>query len=136
MQTWPGARLGLPEKGPRAVASWGGRFAALLIDWSASMLVAMALVGTSVMTASDWRLWLPMMVFFVEKSAFTALIGCSFGQRIMHLAVITAGGGRLEPWRAIVRSGLVCLVIPAIIVGADRRGLNDLLLDTVVVTTK
>ena len=39
-------------------------------------------------------------------------------------------------WRSAVRTALKCLVIPAVIIGADRRGLDDLMLGTVVVNRR
>ena len=132
----PGAAPGLPATGRGSPASWRRRAAALLIDWSASMLVAMGLFGTGVLTDAGWRLWMPMAVFFVEKTLLTALSGASFGQRLMRLSVVRTSGERVGPARCAIRTALVCLVLPAVVIGADRRSLNDVLLDTVVVSTR
>lgn len=130
---YPGASLGFPESGRGSVASWGSRLGALMIDWSASMLVAMGLFGTAVLTGSGWRTWMTMAVFFVEKSLLTALTGSSFGQLISGVGVTTTNGRPIGAVRAVIRTALICLVIPAVVVGRDRRALNDLLLGTVAV---
>ena len=42
-------------------------------------------------------------------------------------------GERLALWRAVVRTALLCLLVPALLVDADGRGLHDRLTDTAVV---
>jgi uncharacterized RDD family membrane protein YckC len=42
-------------------------------------------------------------------------------------------GQRLAVWRAVVRTALLMLLIPALVVDADGRGLHDRLTDTAVV---
>lgn len=130
---YPGESIGLPETGRGSLASWGARCAALLVDWLASMLVAIVLFGTEVMTGSGWRTFMPLTVFFVESSIFTTLTGSSFGQLLARIGVTRVDGGPLGWWRPTVRSLLKCLVLPVIVIGAERRHLDDLLLGTVVV---
>lgn len=133
---YPGESLGLPERGRGALASWRARIAALLIDWGASMVVAVSAFGVGVLRDGGWRAWMILAVFFVQKSLLTALVGGSFGQILARVAVARLDGGRLGWWRAVVRTALVCVVLPAVVIGAERRGLNDLLLGTVVVTRR
>lgn len=132
-ESYPGQSLGLPESGAGSLAPWGARLSALLIDWSACMIVAMSMFGVGVLTERGWRSWMILACYFVEKSLLTALTGSSFGQLITKVGVTRLGGGPLEWWRAVVRTLSVCLVVPAIVIGAERRGLNDILLGTVVV---
>ena len=42
-------------------------------------------------------------------------------------------GERLAVWRAVVRTGLLCLLVPALITDADGRGMHDRITDTAVV---
>lgn len=131
-----GTGLGLPDAGRGSLAPWNRRIAALLADWAASMVVATGLFGAGVMRDPGWRAWMPMAVFFVERSVLTALASASFGQLLARIAVVRLNAGAIAPtgwWRAVVRAALKCLVIPAVIIGADRRGLDDLMLGTVVV---
>ncbi len=134
--SFPGQSLGLPERGRGSVAPWRARIAALLIDWAASMILAVALFGVGVLRESGWRSWMILAVFFVEKSVLSALAGGSFGQLLARVGVIRLDGRPLGWLRAIARTALVCLVLPAVVIGADRRGLDDLALGTVVVNRR
>ncbi len=154
-QPYPGAGLGLPATGRGSLAPWSRRLGALLIDWAASMVVAISLFGVGVIRDQGWRAWMTMLVFLVERAFLTALTSGSFGQLLSHVAVVrldlatsvqAAGSatpaGSAAPvrpigwWRSVVRAGLKCIVIPAVIIGADRRGLDDLMLGTVVVNRR
>ncbi|QNN53218.1 RDD family protein [Nocardioides mesophilus] len=129
---YAGARLGLPPVGPRSVASWGRRLAALTIDWFASLLVATALFGTGVW-GHGWETWAPMGVFFVELTVLTALTGGSFGQLALRIAVVRVDGGPVTLLHTLLRSLLICLVVPPLIYNRDNRGLHDLVVGTVTV---
>ena len=133
---YPGESLGLPKKGPGSLAGWGGRLGALVLDWGASMVVALGAFGGGVLTESGWKAWMVLAVYFVQKAVLTALVGGSFGQLISKIGVTRVDGTPIDVWRSIVRSALVCLVLPAVVIGPDRRGINDLLLGTVVVNRR
>jgi hypothetical protein len=72
-------------------------------------------------------------VYVVEKAILTWLTSASFGQLLARVAVVRVVGGAIGPWRAITRALMVGVVVPAVVVGAERRGLDDLVLGTVVV---
>lgn len=131
-QPYPGQRIGLPETGRGSLASWFARVAALVLDWAACMIVAVAIFGTGVLRDAGWKAWMVLAVFFVESTVLTALIGSSFGQYVARIGVFRLDGRRLGWGRAALRAGMICLVLPTIVVGADRRALNDLLLGTFV----
>lgn len=133
---YPGASIGLPEAGPGSLAPWRARVGAMIGDWAASMVVAIGLFGGEVMTGSGWKSFMIMAVYFVEASVLTALTGGSFGQLIARIGVVRLDGEPLGWWRPIARTAMKCLVIPALVVGAERRALTDLLLGTVVVNRK
>ncbi|WP_040161860.1 RDD family protein [Nigerium massiliense] len=135
-EPYPGRDLGLPESGRGSLASWGSRVGALLVDWGVSMAVALLLFGPGVLSAGGWLRWMILTVFFVQKALLTAASGSSVGQLLSGVGVVRVDGRPVEWWRAIVRSALVCLVLPALIVGADRRALDDILLGTVVVNRR
>lgn len=132
-EPYPGQSLGLPETGRGSLASWRARFAGLLLDWGASMIVAVFAFGVGVLRDGGWRAWMILAVFFVQKAVLTALAGGSFGQILARIQVVRLEGGPLGWWRSIVRTAMVCLVLPAVVIGAERRGLDDLVLATVVV---
>lgn len=134
--THPGESLGLPESGPGSLARWGSRVGALVLDWGASMAVAIGIFGGGVLTESGWKAWMGLATYFVQKALLTSLTGSSFGQLISRIGVTRTDGSRIGPLRAIARAALVCLVLPAVVIGPDRRGINDLLLGTVVVNRR
>ena len=128
--SYPGERLGLPPDGPGAIAGWRLRAIALVIDWFASALVARFLFGYQWFGATageqGWRALTPILVFFVEASLLTPLLGGSFGQLIMRVNVVRLDGRPLGLLQAVVRSLLICLVIPPLVYNRDQRGLHDL----------
>ncbi len=132
-EAYPGQSLGLPESGRGSLASWRARFAALIVDWATSMGVAVWIFGTGVLREGGWRAWMILAVFFVQKSLFTGLTGSSLGQLLAKVGVTRVDGAPIGWGRAIARTAMICVVIPTIVIGAERRGLNDVMLGTVVV---
>lgn len=135
-EPYPGERLGLPGSGPGSLATWYARMGALIADWAASMFVATAMFGPAVLTGYDWRAWMVLAVFAIESTLLSTLLGGSFGKLLARLAIVRLDGKPLGLLRALARALLVCLVIPAVVVGQDRRALVDVLLGTVVVTRR
>lgn len=133
---FPGERLGLPQTGRGSVASWMSRITALVLDWAASMLIAVLIFTPGVLTESGWRSWMILVVFFVESSVLSALTGGSLGQLITRIGIYRLDGKPLGFLRAIPRALLVSLVLPALVIGADRRGLHDLAVGTVVINRR
>jgi len=136
MDTYPGSSLGLPETGRGSLASWRARIAALLVDWAASMIVAVALFGVAVLRESGWRSWTILAIFFVESAVLSAVAGGSFGQLLARIGIARLDRQPLGILRALARAFMICMVIPTIVVGAERRALNDLALGTVVVNRR
>jgi len=135
-QSHPGGRLGLPSSGTGSLAAWQARIAALMIDWAACILIAIAIFGMGVMRDSGWIAQTPMMVFFVQSFLLTTLLGGTFGQLLARIGVTRLDGGPIRWWQALARTALKCLVIPCLVVGVDRRHLADILLGTVVVNRR
>jgi uncharacterized RDD family membrane protein YckC len=137
---YAGQRLGLPPHGPGSVAGWGRRFAALALDWFASMLVARLIFGSDAFNGRGFG-WLVLGVFFVESTLLIWTAQASFGQRVLGVQVVraaTAAQGAEPPGRigllaSLLRQFLIALVIPAVISNSDRRGLHDLVAGSVVV---
>ena len=131
-QQYAGQRLGLPATGPGAVASWGRRVLALILDWFASWAVAAFLVSTAGL-GDAWGDWLPLVVFWLESSIGVALAAGSFGQVALRIAVRRTDGTLLDLAGALLRGLLICLVVPPVIYNRDSRGLHDLAVRSVVV---
>ena len=129
---YPGQSIGLPERGRGSLASWFARIAALILDWGASMIVAVTLFGVGVLRDGGWRAWMILAVFFVQTTVLTALTGSSFGQLLARIGIVRLDGQHLG-WP---RAAMICLVLPTVVIGAERRALNDLVLGTVVVNLR
>jgi len=130
---YPGERLGLPSSGRGSAAGWGRRILALCLDWFASILVAGAVVGPTVMSSRGWEAWVPMLVFVLEATVLTPLAGGSFGQLLTRVAVVRTDRRPVTVLAALLRTVLICLVVPPVIYDRDRRGLHDLAAGTVTV---
>ncbi len=132
-ESYPGAGLGLPPDGRGALAAWRARVAALVMDWAACMAIAVGFFGSGVLTGSGWRSWMILATFFVQSTVLCWVAGGSFGQLLCRIAVVRVDRQPLGLLRAVTRAALVSLALPPLIVGADRRGLHDLAVGTVVV---
>ncbi|WP_030145092.1 RDD family protein [Spirillospora albida] len=128
----PGARFGLPEHGPGAVASYGRRLVALFVDWGLSMLVASLLARSFDWTPAG-RSTATLVVFGIQAWLLTALIGTTMGKRLCGIRVVRPDGRRVGFGWALARSALLVLVVPALIWDRDYRGLHDRAANTVVV---
>jgi uncharacterized RDD family membrane protein YckC len=132
-QDYRGQRLGLPESGPGCVAGVGRRLLALVIDWLACLLLVRLFLPHIDYGTPDSSL-ATLGFFLAELTLFTWLVGASFGQRLLGLAVVRLdGGGGPGLLRALLRSLQICLVVPAVIWDRDSRGLHDRSMGTVVV---
>ena len=131
-QEYAGQRLGLPAEGPRSVASWGRRVAALFVDWFACLLVAQV-IDTLFHVSDATVRSLPLLVFLVEGTLFTAVAAGSFGQLALRIAVVRLDGRPLTVFHTFARTLLICLVIPPLVFNRDNRGLHDLAVNTITV---
>ena len=77
-------------------------------------------------------------MFAVEVAgAYAVFGGASAGQRIVGLRIVRmADGDPIAIPAAIVVTVLLMLVIPALILDADRRGLHDKAAGTVLIHTR
>lgn len=124
-QRWPGERLGRPESGTGSVARVGRRLIGLVIDWAIAMLIARLAFGGAQ--------WATLAVFAVEQLLLVGTLGYGIGHRIVGIRVVRLDGGWAGPLRAVVRTVLLCVVVPAAVWDADQRGLHDKAADTILV---
>ena len=113
-------------------ASWGRRALALIVDWFASTLVVVLVLGPAGWSEDRLSSLYTLGVFALESAVLTALAGGSFGKLATRLRVVRDDGGRMPPdlLRSLARAVLVCLVIPPLVFRPDRRGLHDLVAGT------
>lgn len=123
-----GEQLGLPEEGPGSVARPGRRLGALAVDWGLCLLIAYGLITDGYDQATgNWAL----LILFLLHTLTVGTVGSTPGKRLFGLRVVAEDTGTIVPWRALVRSALLCLAIPALVWDRDGRGLHDRLARTV-----
>lgn len=122
---WPGRRLGRPETGRGSVAGYAVRIGAFALDSIAANLV----VG--VVTVGGWRpghtarTLLVTAAFLLIELLGIAAAGQTVGMRLLGLRVERVDGGRPRFGWVLVRTALLALVIPPVVVDRDVRGLHD-----------
>ena len=89
------------------------------------MLSAAALAGTTVPPQGLRESLLVSGVFIVEVGLLTGLLGFSIGKRLAGLRVEGPDGRPIGVPRALLRTFLLALVIPALVMNDERRGLHD-----------
>ncbi|MEV5915675.1 RDD family protein [Streptomyces chartreusis] len=123
-----GQQLGLPEEGPGSIARPGRRLGALAVDWGLCVLIAYGLITDGYGQAtSNWAL----LLFFVLGALTVGTVGFTPGKRLFGLRVVALESGTVNPLRALLRTALLCVAIPALIWDRDGRGLHDRLAQTV-----
>lgn len=124
-EDWPGKRLGLPQKGPRSIGRLGRRIGALAIDGAIADLIAFAFF--------DYNSWAILAILAILQVLFITLLSGSIGHLIVGLRVVPLKPGWIGVWRPLLRTALLCIVVPALIWDRDQRGLHDKFAGTVLV---
>jgi uncharacterized RDD family membrane protein YckC len=127
---YPGERLGRPDDGPRSLASFGRRLAALVVDWAIALLIAGWLLR-----GAGLEQFGPLLVLLVENVVLVGTAGATLGHRLLGLRVETLEGRAPGLVKALIRSVLLCLAIPPLVWDADQRGLHDRWAGTLVART-
>jgi uncharacterized RDD family membrane protein YckC len=135
-QAFRGQRLGLPQSGPGSLSTTGVRLAAFLVDAVASGLVAALFVasrhhhGSAAQLPGSWSL-IPLAVDYL---AGMLLAGRTIGMYLFGLRVVRVDRvAPVDPVRAVLRTVMLFILVPAVIWDRDGRGLHDRLSDTAVV---
>jgi uncharacterized RDD family membrane protein YckC len=101
-------------------ANFGRRFGALLIDWALCLLVSSFYADPRVVA------WPPVLVLIVLNTVGIGLFGQTPGMALARVRCIsTVDGGAIGLPKALLRAVLLALLIPALIMDGDRRGLHD-----------
>ena len=104
-------------------ASLGRRVLALAVDWTMSRLIS-GLLNPYLFIKNDFS---TLFIFFLEVAFFTIIFQASAGQRILGIKVVTYPDlGRVAPKKIVLRTFLICLVIPAVFT-KDGRPLHNYL---------
>ncbi len=124
-QGWPGEHFGLPERGPRSVARPGRRIGALCVDWALSMIVSAGLFESAAFAT--------LGVFALTQIVFLVFASGSIGHLVFRMRVVPIASGWIGVWRPVVRTVLLCFLIPALVWDRDQRGLHDRAAGTILV---
>ncbi len=126
VSSYPGERFGLPESGPRSVASFGRRLGAVFIDWILCTLISVALLHSQYWT---------IVIFGAEVYLLTALTGTTIGKRVLGMRVARLDGKPVGLGWGLVRTLLLLAAVPPLVYDRDRRGLHDKAANTIVLRT-
>ena len=127
---YPGQRFGLPKQGIGSVSRMGRRIIALTLDWTAAILVT-HLVFPDLVYGSEGFAAATLVVFAAEVLILTSTTGASFGYKIAGVRLISISTSRINFLKVLARTGLLCLVVPALIWDRDGRGLHDKAVGTI-----
>ena len=107
------------------MARAGRRILAICIDWGLALLISNFAFGGDP--------WATLAVFAAEQILLIGTLGYSIGHRLTGIHVVRLGGAPAGPLAALVRTVLLCLVIPAVIFDPDHRGLHDKAMNTILI---
>jgi len=96
-----------------------------VIDWLPAYLISYAFFGGDV--------WVTLALFAALQVVFIALVSGSIGHLVFGMRVVPVTGGWVGVLRPVMRTLLLCIVIPAVIWDQDQRGMHDRLSGTVLV---
>lgn len=101
----------------------GRRLLALGIDWAVALVISNVWFGNAP--------WATLAIFAVMHILLLGTLGTTLGKRIARIQVVRLGGAWAGPVKALVRTVLLCLVVPPLMVDADGRGAHERLAGTV-----
>lgn len=127
-QDYPGQRLGLPERGPGSAGGFGARILAIVIDWLPCSVGAQLLTKNPAFSA--------LVLFAVITVVSVGIAGRTVGHAVAGLRVAQLDGQRAGFAAAVIRTVLLCLLIPPVVYNADGRGLHDRAAGTIVLRAR
>lgn len=120
-----GGSVGLRTVWDVQSVSLGRRFVALAIDWTLAVFSAAAIADVTVPPQGLGQSLIVSGVFVVEVALLTGLLGFTIGKRVVSLRVEGKDGRPIGVPRALLRTLLLSLVLPALVMTDERRGLHD-----------
>jgi len=129
-----GEALGLPAEGRGALAPLGRRVGAFVVDDLACALVAALFVPHGGSGASRLPGTWSLIPFAIDYVVGLLVAGRTLGMYLFGLRVIRVSKDvAVDPLRALGRTALLMLLVPAVVFDRDQRGMHDRLTDTAVV---
>ena len=112
-----------PTEGPQTPTLLR-RFGALLVDWVIAQLVVVLVLRVDT-TAGGTAALAPLGVFALYTAVLVAFTGgATLGHRLFGLQVWQVRPGPFA-LQAVIRTLLLCLVLPAVLTSRDGRGFHD-----------
>jgi uncharacterized RDD family membrane protein YckC len=114
--------------------SQGRRMLGVLIDWLLCLAIAQGFFDGG----QRWpEPYVAPLIFITQYFFFASLGGATPGHRIVGLKIVRFSDGAMPtPLQALIRTGLLVLIITAITFDQNGRGVNERLSDTVLVKTR
>jgi uncharacterized RDD family membrane protein YckC len=122
---WPGKKFGLPPEGKRSTPTYLRRVLGLAIDWGIAVAVSIVFFDYN-------GLW-TLAIFILLQMLGGLLLAGSPGHLLTGMRIAPIRGGALGIFPPLIRPLLVALVIPAVMVDEDQRGIHDRLVGTILV---
>jgi len=116
--------LGLPVRGPGALATLLRRALAAIIDWLLSHLIVVGLLDIP-MDGGGAGAFAPLGLFALMHLLLVGTIGTTIGHKVIGIEVRALDGGPLRPQQTLIRTLMVVLFFPAIFTADDGRGFHD-----------
>lgn len=131
--------MGLPQSGPGSVAGRGPRAIAFLVDLVLAALVTSLFVDMDLQrpeVMQTFNYWAALVWFLISVVA-VSLFGFTPGKFAFGMRVVRVDGAELVgPLRAIPRAVMTAVILPAVLLDHNARGLHDRAVGTVVVRTR
>jgi len=114
--------------------SQGRRMLGVLIDWLMSYAIA---IGFFVEFGEPSMGAVVFLIFTAQYLLFAALGGATPGHRVVGLKIVRFSDGAMPtPLQALIRTGLLVLIVTAITFDHNGRGINERLSNTVLIRTR
>lgn len=112
-------------------APFARRLGAVVVDWLLCQLIVAGLFGVDP-AGGGAVAFAPLGLFALVNLLLVATVGSTVGHTVFRLQVWQVRPGWF-PLQVAVRTGLLCLFLPAILTAADGRGLHDVAAGTRIV---
>jgi uncharacterized RDD family membrane protein YckC len=134
---YPGERLGMPRTGTGSAAGFGRRLAALTVDWFLAYFIAGLFAGPDPFAPVGSHLSsIVLGIWFVLTALPVAAFGSTPGMAVLGIRVASLDSTMVGVPRAVLRTVLLAVVVPALARDGDGRGWHDRATKTVVVRTR
>ena len=124
----------MPQRGQGSLARFGRRAVAISVDWFLCIVIASGLMSYRLGEAGLGS-FKPLVVLVVMNLLLVGTLGSTIGHRLLGIRVVRLGGAPAGPFRALIRTVLLAVVIPAVIWDRDTRGYHDKIAGTITIRT-